>query len=518
MLVLFIEFAAISIAAILGAIFILSLLRPRKIPSTAMQLAGPTNQQTGTVFLFHNDLLIDATADAWALIGHSTKRQSDYAAVIATIGAEFPNLEETLSDKTTTDVRIRGASDQTVFVDIKRTGSRLRISLDGDKNDAYETATARLSKTARNTQAALMQQITASSPQLIWMDNANGNLAWANDAYNSTLSQHGLDTLVETAPNSTPSENRRICLKLDNNTIDRWFDITSVPHHDGFLHFANDATDIVKADTARTEFVKTLGKTFAELSIGLAIFDKNRKLAMFNPALLDMTNLPVDFLSACPAIDTVLDRLRELRMMPEPKNYTSWREQFTAVETAAKDGTYSKNWSLADGQTFRVTGRPYPDGAFALLFEDISAEVSLTRRFRLDIETGQAVLDTLSDAIAVFSSTGTLVMSNQAYVKLWSNNPDHVLEHRILQTEMKAWQDQCIPSPMWAEMREFIQRLGTRKPFSDNALLDDGRHLVCNANPIAGGMMMVRFIIAQPRRPQITKIMQPDQLLLASKR
>jgi len=165
-----------------------------------------------------------------------------------------------------------------------------------------------------------------------------------------------------------------------------------------------------------------------------------------------------------------------------------------------------------------VTGRPYPDGAFALLFEDISAEVSLTRRFRLDIETGQAVLDTLSDAIAVFSSAGTLVMSNRAYATLWSHRPEQVLEHRILPSEMKTWQDHCIPSPIWNDMRDFIQRLGARQPWKDSVLLDDGRHLSCHANSIAGGMTMVRFAVSQPKRPEIRKLMLPDPAIQAMKR
>ncbi|MEJ8562273.1 PAS-domain containing protein [Yoonia sp. GPGPB17] len=152
------------------------------------------------------------------------------------------------------------------------------------------------------------------------------------------------------------------------------------------------------------------------------------------------------------------------------------------------------------------------------MFEDISAEVSLTRRFRLDIETGQAVLDTLSDGIAVFSSTGTLVMSNRAYGRLWSNGPDQVMEHRILQSEMKTWQNQCIPSPMWNELRDYIQQLGARQPWSDTVLMDDGRHMECHANPIAGGMTMVRFTIARAKRPEIRKLMMHDTAIRAAKR
>jgi hypothetical protein len=72
----------------------------------------------------------------------------------------------------------------------------------------------------------------------------------------------------------------------------------------------------VRADQDRRGFVQTLGKTFSDLPIGLAILNKARQLAMFNPALLDMTELPVTFLSTRPTIDMVLDRLHELRVMP----------------------------------------------------------------------------------------------------------------------------------------------------------------------------------------------------------
>jgi hypothetical protein len=41
----------------------------------------------------------------------------------------------------------------------------------------------------------------------------------------------------------------------------------------------------------------------------------------------------------------------------------------------------------------RVTGRPHPNGAIAFLFEDISQEVSLTRRFRTDLDLDRGILD-----------------------------------------------------------------------------------------------------------------------------
>jgi hypothetical protein len=61
-----------------------------------------------------------------------------------------------------------------------------------------------------------------------------------------------------------------------------------------------DITEIVRAQQAQKNFVQTLTKTFATLAIGLAIFDRNRQLMLFNPALIDLPALPADFLSARP--------------------------------------------------------------------------------------------------------------------------------------------------------------------------------------------------------------------------
>lgn len=515
------ELGAILVAAIVGAVMIMSLLSPRQLAQDNGTIASALPQDSGTVFLFQDDVLVDATKHAWALISHSTKSLTDYDAVLAAVAAEFPSLKTTLEDPTLSEIRIRSESDPSVFVDIQRNGDLLRIALNGEEDDAYENASKRLSQASYDAQTSLMRDISANSPQLIWHEDKTGHLLWANDAYATIRDKYNIGSLYDTPDaqvDPADAAKRRVCVAAGPDDQKTWFDIKSVTRHDGVLHFADETTALVEAKTTKTEFIRTLGKTFGELSIGLAIFDKDRRLAMFNPALVDMTKLPFDFLSADPTIDTVLDRLRELRMMPEPKNYVTWREQFLAVETAAKDGTYSENWALTDGQTYRVTGRPHPDGAFALLFEDISAEVSLTRRFRLDIETGQAVLDTLTDAIAVFSPSGTLVMSNNAYANLWTGNCKFMLEHRVLQSEIKIWQDHCIPSPMWSDMRTFIQQLGARKPWSDQALLDDGRHLKCQANPIAGGMTMVRFAVVQPKRPEIHKIMLPDPAIQAAKR
>jgi hypothetical protein len=86
---------------------------------------------------------------------------------------------------------------------------------------------------------------------------------------------------------------------------------------------------------------------------------------LFNPALIDLTALPADFLSARPNLLSFFDRLRDHRMMPEPKNYGSWRHQMADLVAAAADGRYQETWSLPSGAVYSVSGQPHPDGAVA---------------------------------------------------------------------------------------------------------------------------------------------------------
>ena len=134
----------------------------------------------------------------------------------------------------------------------------------------------------------------------------------------------------------------RVKFEVEKNKPPHWFDINKFSLLKSSVQYALDVTEIVRAQQAQKNFVQTLTKTFATLSIGLAIFDRNRQLMLFNPALIDLTTLPADFLSARPNLLTVFDKLRDNQIMPEPKNYATWREKLAILVAAATEGTYTE--------------------------------------------------------------------------------------------------------------------------------------------------------------------------------
>ena len=99
-----------------------------------------------------------------------------------------------------------------------------------------------------------------------------------------------------------------------------WYDITAQLQDHETLWFASPVDGEVRAEASRREFIQTVSKTFAQLSTGLAIFDRKRTLIHFNPALLDITGLDFEALSLKPDLASFLDTLRTKGFLPKPKD------------------------------------------------------------------------------------------------------------------------------------------------------------------------------------------------------
>jgi PAS domain-containing protein len=300
-----------------------------------------------------------------------------------------------------------------------------------------------------------------------------------------------------------PADRRPPRVRLALRSGVEWFDLSRVPAGGEVINYAIAANATVEAETALREFMQTLTKTFADLPIGLAIFDRARVLQMFNPALADLTALAPEFLISRPTLGTVLDAMRAKAMIPEPKDYRSWRRQVMRVEEEASSGLFEETWNLPGGQTYRVVGRPHPNGALAFMFEDISTEMTRSRRYRADLELGQSVIDAVEDGVAVFSQAGQLVMSNRAYARLWKHDPAVLLSEAGIGTLCAWWRENSAPTLLWDDATGFVTALGDRSPWEGEVRLLDGRMVTCRFRPLTGGATMITFAQAASLAPPL---------------
>lgn len=499
-----------AMAALMAA-FVANGFRDRARPSDTAEVA----------FLFDGGALVDATEAGRRLLRFATARGSDMTRLVAFLALRFPDLEARVQACGENDRMLLLSSDERSRLRLESKGGRLRIALEDIDDDPSD-------RPDRHSLAVLTAELEAhrmasdNCPVPVWRLDANGKVTWANGAYWALADRAG--QAADIAPGKVPvlfpemagttlpaGSHQRLQLTFGSGAEAEvaWFDASVRCSGPDRIVTAVPADMLVGAERNLREFIQTLTQTFAHLSVGLAIFDRKRQLTLFNPALGDLLGFGVEFLVARPSLIRFLDHLRERHMMPEPKDYKTWRHQMSELEAAAAEGGHSETWPLPDGRTFRITGRPHPDGAVAFLFEDISAEITLSREYREELETGQAVIDTMEEAVAVFAADGRLSFANRAYARLWNAQDDPAKEAATFLEASRRWHQACMPSPVWGDAREFAAEMSGRTTWNAEVRLINGRKLACRFEPLPGGGTMAGFTelpgpAFQPQAPDAT--------------
>jgi len=507
-------------AMLVGTAFVCALaalwIVARLTPARHVSWAPLASTGDATAFLFEDERLVDATPEARALLAGGPEQMEDFPRLAAVLAPRFPDLAARLARLGPEQALELVSEDGRTALAAEWRAGLTRIAL-RHAGAAPGPGPDSLSLAALQDELADLRATVDAAPILVWKEDAGGAVRWANAAYLELAMRTDpeAETLTWPLPRLFPPGAERAqgderadpgerplhfavaTTGPDGQEERHAFDITEKRLGDAVMGFAAPADRLVHAETQLKEFVQTLTKTFAHLPIGLAVFDRTRRLAVFNPALTDLCGLAPLFLSRRPTLFDFLDALREVRRMPEPKDYREWRRRIVEMEEAAAHGTHIETWTLPDGQTFRVTGRPHPDGAIAFLFQDITSEVSLTRRFRSELELGQAVVDCLPEAIAVFGPSRGLVLSNAAYDALWSaDGADPAtapLRATSLAEALAVWGAGASPSPVWNEVAAFAGRTGHEPGWTREVRLRDGRGLTVRVAPLPGKAMLVGF-------------------------
>lgn len=465
-------------------------------------LPNSNDTPDNAAFLFVNDVLSDHDVGGAKLADSLAQRLEHWPDFRDWLGNRFGSLPQNLSQLSADYVETfaaRGPED----------GARLVISSIGDARRVTLTDPARLDVIDRhaaiNASRALGNHDRAlqNTPCAICMTDTRGQLIWQNTAFGDM--PQDLKDAVLNPDNSDAADNAATTgARIPGNSRGNahGYEIRTTASDDLTVHYATDISAVIQAETAQKEFVQTLTKTFANLTIGLAVFDRNRQLALFNPALVDLTALPVDFLSARPRMMSFFDMLRDRQIMPEPKNYANWRTQVNDMIETASGGLYLETWSLPTGLTYRVTGRPHPDGAMAFLFEDISDEILLTRRFRSQLDIRQSVLDRLDDAVAVIARNNVLMFCNRACRTMLGIDPDSSLAEMSLHDLMSACERAFPGAEFWEDTESRIA--GTTQVLSDSRSLSAGDvHIQCHVTALTAGAVMVRLSPSQDTAIQV---------------
>jgi hypothetical protein len=187
----------------------------------------------------------------------------------------------------------------------------------------------------------------------------------------------------------------------------------------------------------------------------------------------------LNFKALClkPDLATVLDTLRAKGFLTKPKDCGDWRGQLARLEWAAETGSYRDVWEPRDGVTYRVTGKPNPNGAIAFLLEDISVETAHAREAHAELCLLESALNSVAAPLVIFDGLGSYVRSNSAFQFIWPEIAQRNSAEKSLSGCLQLWHKQMLPHDVWDKMRGTVLSHSDRKCWNAVLSSNEGQKL-----------------------------------------
>jgi len=259
------------------------------------------------------------------------------------------------------------------------------------------------------------------------------------------------------------------------------------------LGFAVDASTMLESERTLARFVRTMTETFAHLTVGLAIFDRNQMLVMFNPALVQMWHADPAWLATRPSLREIVDTMRASRRIPDMADFHAWRRRLTDLFKNTEAADYEELWHLADGSDIRVLARPHPHGSLAFVFDDVTERLRLEQQFRHLVDLRHATLDRLEEGLAVFGPDGLLQLVNAAFHTIWGTDAEAVRPSMHARDLLPLVRGMTVETDVWSRLMAFITGDATRQGWTARLTLGSGRILSARFAPLPGGSTMAVF-------------------------
>ena len=285
--------------------------------------------------------------------------------------------------------------------------------------------------------AADFRAILDALPIPVWLRDKAPALTWANHAFLSATSTTDLDAARRDQVSLDKTERDLAASARSQNVMvetkrfavvagqRRAITFTEIPLGDaGIIGTAMDVTEVAAAEARLQQHVDAHADTLDKFQTAVAIFGKDQKLTFYNRAFVKLWGFPEAWLDRHPSDGEILDRLREMRKLPEQRDYQAWKRQRLALyqgspEEKLKGGAQEEVWHIPGGQTMRVVAQPHPFGGLSFLYEDVSEKLALESSYNTSIKVQSATLDTLVEGVAVFGPDGRMKLHNAAFGRIW---------------------------------------------------------------------------------------------------
>jgi PAS domain-containing protein len=301
-----------------------------------------------------------------------------------------------------------------------------------------------------------------SLPAPIWTRDEPGKLGFANKAFlaatgsaneaearaaRATLERSELDLFSEAADCGGRARARRFVeIGGQRRTLELQVRYMG---GDESVAMAVDVTDDAVAQSRLILENEAHRDVINQLSVGVAVFGADRRIAISNRSFRKHYGLSEDSLAETPFFEELLDKLRAAGRIPEQRDFPAWKRRMVALF----DDPRSRNeevWHLPNGRSERVTSCPHPLGGLTFLVDDLTDELELQSAYNSIQKSQKATLDTIDEAIAVFGPDGRLKLHNSAFMKLWHLTDDDLTSRPHIKQIEKTCEGRIGPDETWS--------------------------------------------------------------------
>ncbi len=229
-----------------------------------------------------------------------------------------------------------------------------------------------------------------------------------------------------------------------------------------------------------------------QLRSAIAIYGVDHRLEFYNSAFSQLWDLEDGWLNKKPKLGDVMEKLREMRRLPEQADFKSykksWLDMFTGLIDPHDDMLY-----LPDGSALRMLVVPHKLGGLMMTFEDVTSRLELESSYNTLIAVQKETLDNLAEAVAVYGGDGRLKLWNPAFGKLWSLEPEDLDNEphisRVVDKMHKSFND-----TQWKDIKDLLISLALDRSINDGRLkCNDGVLVDYSTMPLPDGGVLITF-------------------------
>lgn len=312
-------------------------------------------------------------------------------------------------------------------------------------------------------------------PFPVWVRNQKLDLSWCNKAYARAVDDTGASVIadqkelpVKAAGKDAATQRvlaQRALARLAPQTIRghmivegqrRLMEVTEIPlpQDKRVVGVALDVTKEEELKAAYDRLAASHQEALEQLRTPIAIFDADTRLEFYNSAYEQLTGMSGTWLNIRPKMIEIIDKMRELRKLPEQADYKqfkqAWISRFTSLLEPHEEMQY-----LPDGTVLRQVVVPRPMGGLMLTMEDVTSRLQLESSYNTLIAVQEETMDNLAEGIAVFGEDGRLRLFNQSFARMW-NMPEAALAGTPHIAQLIDHARDFFAAKEWPQMRQVI--------------------------------------------------------------